>query len=231
MVDVSVQWPVVRADDRLNQKLGCLYCSRGIGAKHLEDCVAVQKRVRVRYSFEIEIDRPISWDKAHIEYHMNEGSPCADSVLDDLNAVRKQRAEEGQCMCAAFTGTFVRVVDPTPRTAGSNAKPQRIRLSRKRGFNLQAESQKLNGLPAANVARPTLWGNPYKLPKIALGNDRDSAAKKLIHWFREDLINGALTYNLEDVRKELAGKNLACWCKPGQCCHADVLLELANEAE
>lgn len=27
---------------------------------------------------------------------------------------------------------------------------------------------------------------------------------------------------------ELRGKNLACWCPPGQPCHADVLLELAN---
>lgn len=27
---------------------------------------------------------------------------------------------------------------------------------------------------------------------------------------------------------ELAGHDLACWCKPGQPCHADVLLELAN---
>jgi hypothetical protein len=26
----------------------------------------------------------------------------------------------------------------------------------------------------------------------------------------------------------LRGKNLACWCKPGQPCHADVLLEIAN---
>jgi hypothetical protein len=27
---------------------------------------------------------------------------------------------------------------------------------------------------------------------------------------------------------ELRGKRLACWCKPGSPCHADVLLELAN---
>lgn len=27
----------------------------------------------------------------------------------------------------------------------------------------------------------------------------------------------------------LRGKSLACWCKPGEPCHADVLLELANE--
>lgn len=34
--------------------------------------------------------------------------------------------------------------------------------------------------------------------------------------------------SLEDLRKALAAKNLACWCKPGDPCHADVLLELAN---
>lgn len=28
---------------------------------------------------------------------------------------------------------------------------------------------------------------------------------------------------------ELRGKNLACWCKIGNPCHADVLLELANQ--
>lgn len=33
---------------------------------------------------------------------------------------------------------------------------------------------------------------------------------------------------VEDIRRELASKDLACWCKPSQPCHADVLLELAN---
>ncbi len=33
-----------------------------------------------------------------------------------------------------------------------------------------------------------------------------------------------------DVR-ELRGKNLACWCALGKPCHADVLLELANQGE
>jgi hypothetical protein len=27
---------------------------------------------------------------------------------------------------------------------------------------------------------------------------------------------------------ELRGKDLACWCKEGECCHGDVLLKLAN---
>lgn len=33
---------------------------------------------------------------------------------------------------------------------------------------------------------------------------------------------------VDDVRKELEGKDLACWCKPEDPCHADVLLEIAN---
>lgn len=31
-----------------------------------------------------------------------------------------------------------------------------------------------------------------------------------------------------DVRRELAGKTLACWCAIDDPCHADVLLEIAN---
>jgi Domain of unknown function (DUF4326) len=34
----------------------------------------------------------------------------------------------------------------------------------------------------------------------------------------------------DDIRRELRGKNLACWCRVGAPCHADVLLELANAA-
>jgi len=33
---------------------------------------------------------------------------------------------------------------------------------------------------------------------------------------------------VEDVRRELAGKDLACWCPLSEPCHADVLLEIAN---
>lgn len=36
------------------------------------------------------------------------------------------------------------------------------------------------------------------------------------------------TFTLEDIRRELRGKNLACWCREGEACHGDVLLELAN---
>jgi hypothetical protein len=31
-----------------------------------------------------------------------------------------------------------------------------------------------------------------------------------------------------EIRAELRGKDLACWCLIGSACHADVLLEIAN---
>lgn len=34
--------------------------------------------------------------------------------------------------------------------------------------------------------------------------------------------------SIERIKAELRGKNLACWCRPGDPCHADVLLEIAN---
>lgn len=34
--------------------------------------------------------------------------------------------------------------------------------------------------------------------------------------------------SINTIRAELAGKNLACFCKLGEPCHADVLLALAN---
>lgn len=41
-------------------------------------------------------------------------------------------------------------------------------------------------------------------------------------WFRH------LCEVLPQDTNKLRGKNLACWCKPGEPCHGDVLLKLAN---
>lgn len=30
------------------------------------------------------------------------------------------------------------------------------------------------------------------------------------------------------IRDQLAGRDLACWCRVGSPCHGDVLLEIAN---
>jgi hypothetical protein len=37
-----------------------------------------------------------------------------------------------------------------------------------------------------------------------------------------------LPVTLEDVRRELRGRDLACYCPLDESCHADVLIEIAN---
>lgn len=116
-------------------------------------------------------------------------------------------------------------------------KPQRMQLSRRGGYNLQAESQSLNGLPAKRVSRPGKWGNPFTIEATAAryGLDRDAAQARAVALCAQWL-SGTLESSLspgdppqrDDIRRELAGHNLACWCRPGTPCHADVLIDLAN---
>ena len=70
------------------------------------------------------------------------------------------------------------------------------------------------------VTRPTKWGNPHPLP---LG--RAEAVRR----YREDLIGGRLDVTVDDVKRELSGRDLACYCPLDGPCHADVLLAIANE--
>jgi hypothetical protein len=69
------------------------------------------------------------------------------------------------------------------------------------------------------VTRPTKWGNPH-----ALQLGRDEAVRR----YREDLLAGRLLIGVDDVRAELRGRDLACYCPLDGPCHADVLLEIAN---
>lgn len=108
-------------------------------------------------------------------------------------------------------------------------KPVRLRLSRRKGFDLQALSRATNGLPAVNVARPSKWGNPYKVGAIdrRTGGRLDGATA--VERYTDAIMLGAVPATEEDAVIDLRGKNLACWCAPDAPCHADVLLELANQ--
>ena len=70
------------------------------------------------------------------------------------------------------------------------------------------------------VSRPTKWGNPHPL---SVG--RDEAVRR----YRADLLASRLSVTVEDARRELQGRNLACYCALDVPCHADVLIEIANE--
>ena len=116
-------------------------------------------------------------------------------------------------------------------------KPVRFQLSRKKGFDLQAISLAANGLRAVNVARPSKWGNPFlvhphqKPGRIWGASQYVSVptAEDAVAVYREMLtLDGRCPETLRRDMPEIRGKHLACWCKLGEPCHADVLLEIAN---
>lgn len=126
---------------------------------------------------------------------------------------------------------------PRARRGAEMTTPIRLQLSRRKGFNLQEVSRAANGLEAVNVARPSLWGNPWKigapLSRIIPGDGigpldtcptgtfvtPELAISQYRIWVQS---------SHREIRDTMRGKNLACWCKPGEPCHADVLLEIAN---
>jgi hypothetical protein len=71
---------------------------------------------------------------------------------------------------------------------------------------------------AVVVARPSRWGNPYRV-----GPDRTAA--EAVALYRAHVAD-----RVDEIRAELAGRDLCCWCPPSRPCHADVLLELADPA-
>jgi hypothetical protein len=81
---------------------------------------------------------------------------------------------------------------------------------------------------AVYVGRPTRWGNPYRVgdpDPMFVGNAMTAEdTVRMFEWYVE-----AHPRYAEAVQAELRGKDLACWCSLDQPCHADVLLEIANE--
>lgn len=112
--------------------------------------------------------------------------------------------------------------------------PSRIVLSRKAGFDLQAVSRALNGLPAQSVARPGPWGNPFTIDAVMAktGLTRDAAQAEAVArhalWMAGEIEADRPPPPRALIRSELGGKNLACWCQAGTPCHVDTLLALAN---
>jgi hypothetical protein len=101
----------------------------------------------------------------------------------------------------------------------SRKRPVRLQLARARGFDLQKMSRAANGLEAAVVSRPGVWGNPFRAALLA---ERKAAVAKFRTYVSKK------PELRERARTELKGKNLACWCSLDGPCHADVWLEIAN---
>ncbi len=104
----------------------------------------------------------------------------------------------------------------------NSIKPVRIQRSRRKGAKLVSP----NGLPVVCVTRPGRWGNPFRV-----GQPGIETPKQAVERFRMVMTSLDMAFIREGLRRELRGKNLACFCPLDQVCHADVLLELANRGE
>jgi len=103
------------------------------------------------------------------------------------------------------------------------SEPKRIQRKRTKGWKMPPNT--------VYVGRPSVFGNPFEVEKrltaeqavkkfeAMMNGDFDGCSKRL----REHKEN--IMANLHKLR----GKNLACWCKESEPCHADVLLKIANE--
>ena len=94
--------------------------------------------------------------------------------------------------------------------------PQRFQLSRRRGWRKPAD--------AVVVARPSSWGNPFRIGIEA--PTREEAVARYRDWVQSDAPDAVAVR--ARARAELRGRDLGCWCDLEGMCHADVLLEVAN---
>lgn len=98
--------------------------------------------------------------------------------------------------------------------------PRRITLQRRKGWRMPKNTKK--------VDRTTIFGNPYRAGvetyNCIRGTVTPKDAAEAVRFFEEDLAES----DHWRIRAALRGCNLACWCKPGEPCHADILLKIAN---
>jgi len=111
--------------------------------------------------------------------------------------------------------------------------PQRIQRKRTKGWKMPPNT--------VSVTRPGKWGNPFRsstyTAEQAVELYRTAVMGAMPIAFAAGLVRHVSVMDLAKAQidrlanlplHELRGKNLACWCKPGEPCHADVLLDFAN---
>jgi hypothetical protein len=115
--------------------------------------------------------------------------------------------------------------------------PLRVQRKRTKGYRLPPNT--------VSVCRPGKFGNPFKPDECRAtgyeGTDleiKQRCASAFRAWLCEK--DGWLNWQGDEAEKtkaailegleSLRGKNLACFCKLDEPCHADVLLELANKS-
>lgn len=134
------------------------------------------------------------------------------------------------------------------------AKPVRIQRSRTRGWRMPANTvyvgrgsewgnpfwiDRMGGLYVIQTDRSQKCNDILMRANLRVVHEDKVEAQKVAValydlYLVPDTGNNIMQYyaaveKLEEMIGKLKGKNLACWCKPGDPCHADILLGLANK--
>jgi Domain of unknown function (DUF4326) len=78
------------------------------------------------------------------------------------------------------------------------------------------------------IGRPSKWGNPFSHLENSAALFKTGTREEAIQKYKEWILSSPKL--VEEVRRELKGKVLGCWCHPLPC-HGDVLAEIANKEE
>jgi hypothetical protein len=121
------------------------------------------------------------------------------------------------------------VLETSRPAAGGGVMPIRIQRKRSKGWRMPENT--------VYVGRGSRWGNPFRVGV-------DGTAAECVQKYADHMLpyrhhgehSGLESFFLssailDDIISELRGKNVACWCKLGEPCHADFLLEMANSGE
>jgi hypothetical protein len=82
-------------------------------------------------------------------------------------------------------------------------------------------NKRTDGVPpgAVYVGRPTKWGNPFTV--------EHHGREQCISLYRQWLMDPEQACLRALAVRELAGRDLVCWCAP-LACHAEILSAVAN---
>jgi len=116
--------------------------------------------------------------------------------------------------------------------------PKRVQMSRQHPW-------RADNPDAVIVARPGPYGNPFRVVRrngewIVLDDNgvdypvweprsRLSAVRHAVALYELDVtVWHSAGITEEDIRRDLAGRDVACWCGLDQPCHGDPILRVAN---